>query len=123
MTGEDWIRRELAALECVECGRAYDTAGIHLLARRDGLYFVDLSCAACGTRAVAVVGIEHDGGERRPRVRRAGRATAAARRRVEAPPVSADDVLEMHRFLDEFDGDFRGLFRAGPAEPGARDRE
>jgi hypothetical protein len=110
MSGEDWIRRELSSLECVQCGRTYEMGGIHLLARRDGLYFVDLSCAACGTRAVAVIGIERDEDEPRRRVRRSGRATAAMRQRVERPPVSADDVLEMHRFLDGFEGDFRALF-------------
>jgi hypothetical protein len=27
-----------------------------------------------------------------------------------AAPVGIDDVIEMHEFLDEFDGDFKSLF-------------
>jgi hypothetical protein len=123
MNGEDWIRRELSALECVECGRAYQTGSINLLARRDGLYFVDLECGACGCRALAVVGIEQESSAPRLRSRRGGRAAAMARRRAQAPPVSADDVLEMHRFLDQFDGDFRGLFGPRPGEARPRNRE
>jgi len=29
------------------------------------------------------------------------------------PPVSVDDVVDMHEFLRDFDGDFQRLFRSG----------
>lgn len=31
---------------------------------------------------------------------------------IDGPRVSAGDVIDMHLFLDEFDGDFRALFRS-----------
>lgn len=31
---------------------------------------------------------------------------------IDAEPVSVDDVLTMHEFLEEFDGDFRKLLRS-----------
>ncbi len=45
---------------------------------------------------------------------------AAALREIEqpegelAPPVDVDDLLEMHEFLESFDGDFKSLFRDMP---------
>jgi hypothetical protein len=31
---------------------------------------------------------------------------------AQQPPITADDVLDMHGFLEEFDGDFEGLIGA-----------
>jgi hypothetical protein len=31
-------------------------------------------------------------------------------RSADMPPISADDILDMHEFLDSFDGDFKDLF-------------
>ncbi|MEA2623774.1 MAG: hypothetical protein QOH61_2684 [Chloroflexota bacterium] len=104
MDGADWLRTQLTSFGCAACGQAYDPGRIRVLAERDGLFFVDLACAHCGTQAVAVVTIQvdeddvahADAGERFDQ----GVEAAAP-----APAVSADDLLSMHAFLSGFEGD------------------
>ena len=118
MDGPDWLRTQLTSFTCPACGRRYRGSKIRLLAERDGLFFVDLDCARCGSHTVAIVTVEIDNatasiteisdlslstdivpehmGEELP---------------VGAALVTADDVLEMHEFLAQFEGDVSHLFR------------
>ena len=110
MDAESWLTSELASFGCAACGQAYGQGHIHLIAQREELFFVDLSCEHCGSQAVAIVTIQVDGetakfegGELVP----AGGTdpdTAA-----DGPPVSADDVLDVHELLDGFEGDVHRL--------------
>ena len=123
MDGPDWLRIQLAAFTCPACNRRYRSSRIRLLAERDGLFFVDLDCAQCGSHTVAIVTIEQEDAE-------ASIASLPPMGTVQehlgeslpsaAAPVTADDVLEMHEFLAHFHGDVDGLFRAAARRlPGA----
>jgi hypothetical protein len=112
MDGADWLKTQLTSFGCAACGQAYDPGRIRVLAERDGLFFVDLGCAHCGTQAVAVVTIQVDDDD----VLRADPGelfdgVGIAQRGAEpaAEPVSSDDVLAMHSFLTEFSGDIPTL--------------
>ena len=102
MDGADWLRTQLTSFGCASCGQAYETGRIRVLAERDGLFFVDLGCAHCGTQAVAIVTIQLDENEV-PRADAGELATLD--HEAEREPVSADDVLQIHALLDGFDGD------------------
>jgi hypothetical protein len=117
--GADWLRTQLTSFGCAGCGRPFRASNIRILAERDGLFFVDLGCAACGSEAVAVITItvEDDEGT----TIEAGDLLPASTDPSDAvpagtPPVSADDLLAMHEFLGAFDGDFDGLFRRSRPE-------
>jgi len=110
----DWLQAQLRSSICPACGEAYGSSEMRLLAEREGLYFVDLDCNDCATRTVAIVTIELDDAEasiadmsitpqRLPPVDQGVPG---------APPVNADDVLEMHEFLTAFNGNVTHLFRA-----------
>ena len=60
MDGPDWLRTQLTSFTCPACGRRYRGSKIRLLAERDGLFFVDLDCARCGSHTVAIVTVEID---------------------------------------------------------------
>ena len=116
MEGTDWLRAQLAGFACGECGRGYVASSINVLAQRDDLFFVDLSCRGCGAEAVAIVTIHVDD-EAGVRID-AGELSRGDDMIEQAPPVRPDDVLAMHEFLREFDGDFRSLFgSADPSDP------
>jgi hypothetical protein len=85
--------------ECSACGRRVPGERIRVLARRDEITFAELPCASCGSTGLAIF------------VSTPGAA-------AEPPPVSADDVLDMHRFLAAWHGDVRGLLQpsAGSGE-------
>ena len=109
MQGGDWLRKQLSGFACSDCGRSYVASHIKVLAQREDLFFVDLACRGCGAQAVAIVTIEvHDGEPTRLDAGELSRAADAD----ESPPIDADDVLAMHEFLLDFDGDFRALFDA-----------
>jgi hypothetical protein len=104
MDGADWLRTQLTSFGCAACGAPYEPGRIRLLAERDGLYFVDLACTSCASRAVAIVTVElddEDGPRADPgdlvQLSPVGRPPAA-------DPVGVDDVLDMHRFLERFEG-------------------
>jgi hypothetical protein len=118
MDGAEWLRTQLTSFGCAACGQAYDAGRIRVLAERDGLYFVDLACSHCGSQAVAIVTIQLDD-EHGPQAEVA--ELPALEAGPIAAPVSADDVLDVHRLLDDAD-DMDELLRrlgGGPA-PAAR---
>lgn len=104
MDGADWLRTQLTSFGCAACGAPYEPGRIRVLAERDGLFFVDLACTACASRAVAIVTVDTDDDDE-PRADAGDLVQlAAGDPLVAAQPVSADDVLEMHRFLQRFEG-------------------
>jgi hypothetical protein len=110
MDAESWLTSELASFACAACGQAYGQGHIQLIAQREELFFVDLSCNHCGSQAVAIVTIQIDGESARLDSGELVRADepdpdAAAG----GPPVSADDVLDAHELLDGFEGDVHQL--------------
>jgi hypothetical protein len=115
MDGADWLRTQLSAFSCSACGRSYRPSQIRVLAQREELFFVRLSCRGCGTNSVAIVTIHVD--ETDEARLDAGELEETLDEPRE-PAVSGDDVLEMHFFLREFDGDFQGLFGNPRGSPG-----
>lgn len=104
MDGADWLRTQLTSFGCAACGAPYEPSRIRLLAERDGLFFVDLACTACSSRAVAIVTVEV-GDQDEPRADAGDLVQlAAVDPRTGDEPISVDDVLDMHRLLDRFEG-------------------
>ena len=119
MDGPDWLRTQLTSFTCPACGRRYRGSKIRLLAERDGLFFVDLDCARCGSHTVAIVTVEID--ETSASITDISDLSLAdglpehlgEELPAGAAPVTADDVLEMHEFLSGFEGDVSQLLRHG----------
>lgn len=105
MDVERWLTSELASFACAACGQAYGEGHIHLIAQREELFFVDLSCHHCGSQAVAIVTIQVDGATARIEGGELVRAVEGGPTGVDGPPISADDVLDAHDLLDGFEGD------------------
>ncbi len=94
---------------------------IRVLAQRDDLFFASLACQMCGAEAVAIVTVQLDetdtalidAGDLPPAVTA---SELEPRPRSDEPgAVDGDDVLAMHDFLRDFDGDFTRLFDRHPA--------
>ncbi len=127
MDGADWLRTQLTSFGCATCGRAYSPGRIRILAQREELFFVDMGCETCGAQAVAVVTIQLDDADEP--YAETGELQMALADRGDAPdapmpPVGADDLLDMSRFLSHFDGDFRMLLAdAGPGRDPQPERD
>lgn len=109
MDAESWLTSELASFGCAACGQAYGQGHIHLIAQREELFFVDLSCDHCGSQAVAIVTIQIDGDTATLDGGEIVRVEPDPGAAPDGPPVSADDVLDVHDLLDDFDGDVHQL--------------
>jgi hypothetical protein len=109
----DWIRTQLSGFSCSACGRPDRPSQIRVLAQREELFFVRLSCRGCGSHSVAIVTVQVDEDD-------SSTVEVGELEEVEqgGQPVTSDDVLEMHEFLRGFDGDFRSLFGERPKAPG-----
>ena len=112
---------------CVVCHREYEIGDITSLQRKPGVWTLMVECEQCHSRNY-LAAVTPDGDpeaamlEVRSLTQQAIREIGLPRERrsgeiiPEAPAsgelVTSRDVLEMHEFLQEFDGDFARLFRS-----------
>ncbi len=99
----DHLRAHLDGATCTVCEERVPADRIRILARRDDLVFLEMACAACGSTSLSFVGDEV--------------ARSEADRLAAGTPVSTDDVLDMHAFLDVWTGDLASLFQRAGAAP------
>jgi hypothetical protein len=120
-TSEKQIKRiVLDRMErCSVCHRGFEPDDIHVLSRKSDMWMLMVSCGECQARnfVAAVIG-DGDAEEAQLALRRLGEEQVRTRTDIEpedegvpGEPVSVDDVIEIHQFLEAFDGDFKALFR------------
>jgi hypothetical protein len=85
-------------VDCAVCGRNVPAERIRILASRDDLTFVELTCAACRSESLGMIlGGEADGAGSQPY----GEFLPADDARFrEALPIDVDDVLAVRRLLE-----------------------
>ena len=110
---------------CVVCHHAFHTDDITIISRDSDMWTMLVECTDCHARNfVAAVLNDGDPEEAQMALRRLTERAMrevhdqdqpAAELALEIPPpgdpVSAADVVDMYEFLQDFDGDFRALFR------------
>ena len=120
-TSEKQIKRiVLDRMErCSVCHRGFEPDDVHVLSRKSDMWMLMVSCGECQARnfVAAVIG-DGDAEEAQLALRRLGEEHVRTRTDFEpedegepGEPVSVDDVIEIHQFLQGFDGDFKALFR------------
>ena len=121
-TSEKQIKRiVLDRMErCSVCHRGFEPDDVHVLSRKSDMWMLMVSCGECQARnfVAAVIG-DGDAEEAQLALRRLGEEHVRTRTEIEpedegtpGDPVSVDDVIEIHEFLQGFDGDFKALFRS-----------
>ncbi len=124
-TSEKQIKRiVLNRMErCAVCHHSFSPDDIHVLSRRKDMWMMVVQCDECQARnfVAAVLG-DGDPDEAQLALRRMSEEHVlegvAPGIEASGPPIAATDVVDMHLFLREFDGDFQRLFRSTPP-PGA----
>ena len=104
---EDVIRNLMASIECSICGQYYETDNVSVLGHEEELWFLRVSCAACNNQYLVAAMIKEDSP---PETHIDPTEPEPDRYRNEGVPT-ADEMLDMHNFLKNFDGDFAQLFR------------
>lgn len=106
-----------AVNRCGECRRRYDLDDFAVIGHRDHLWMVTVICEGCQSQGfiTAIVDDRSDGeaisatSDERPRLSELTPAEAA--RFASLPPLDSLDVLDLHEFLETFNGDFATLFQ------------
>ena len=103
---ENLIKKLMTASKCTVCGEHYRVDDVSVLGHEDNLWFLTVSCSVCQAQYLVAAIIQEES------------TPEAVTDLIEAEQgnfdwveaVTADDVLNMHDFLTDFDGDFRRLF-------------
>lgn len=97
-----FIKRLVANIECANCRARYELGNIYVIGHRGDLWITAVVCGQCGTQGLIFAMVKEEG------------ATEVATLDVSAEEmlefeglssISMDDVLDMHRFLKEYEGD------------------
>ena len=109
-----------AVTRCSECRRRYHLDDFAVIGHRDHLWMVTVVCEGCRSQGFITAIVEDPGqlsadvSEARPGGRRrrglSDLTPEEAGRFADVPPVDSLDLLDMHEFLADFDGDFKALF-------------
>jgi len=103
---EGVIKKLMASMKCAVCGQHYGVDSVDVLGHEEDLWFLRVVCSACHTQFL-VVAIVREG--KVPEViTDLTEAELAKFRNVGM--ITADEVLDIHNFLKDFDGDFSQLF-------------
>ena len=104
---ESFLRKLFATLKCSICGKNYEAASIRLVGQEEGLWFLSAFCGHCRTQGLIVAVVEKSGlGDEAS----SDLTEPEHYRFISEEAVGVDDVVDMHNFLKEFNGDFAALF-------------
>jgi hypothetical protein len=105
---ERLLRQLMASMQCESCGQPYQAYNIDIIGHREGLWFLRVLCSACHTQCLMAAKIK---GSDMPEV--ITDLTELELDEAGERVIEADDILEIHNFLKDFDGDFSRLFSQG----------
>ena len=110
-----------AVTRCSECRRRYHLDDFAVIGHRDHLWMVTVVCEGCHSQGFITAIVEDPeqlsgetaqarpvGRRRRPQL--SDLMPDEAARFADAVPVNSLDLLDLHEFLADFDGDFKTLF-------------
>src|SRR5829696_8127261 len=103
---------------CAVCHRSFGPDDVHVLSRKPDVWMMVVQCVDCQARnfVAALIG-DSDPAEARSALRQLSVEHQSEIVEVEpevedaGDPVSVDDLIDMHEFLNSFDGNFQTLFR------------
>jgi hypothetical protein len=96
------LREQAKGYDCGVCGANHAGSDIRLLGRLEAAWIVRVTCSRCETAIKLLVHVDRERASLAPMSERAAR--------VRRPPVSLDEVIDAHEFLEQFEGDVRVLF-------------
>ena len=108
---ESYEKRELvkhliASIPCAVCQHFYEPDDVRVVEHHGEMWIMAVTCGHCGTQGLVFAMIQE--GEK-PEIVNELTSQEWARFR-EMPQIDADDLLDVHEFLRDFDGDFVNLF-------------
>jgi hypothetical protein len=104
---ERLLKQLISTMRCEVCRRGFEGEHVRVAARHEQLWIVSVRCGQCRNQQVFWVAIKD----------REGQTTLLRdvsddeeEQFAALPAVTSNDVLDMHEFLSNFNGDFKRLF-------------
>jgi hypothetical protein len=107
---ERLIRYLVTNVECVGCHRSYDFEDIRVVEKRPTVYVLLMTCQNCGTKGLLMAFLQERAED--------PEGSEQVETRSGHRPITADDVLDVHRLLERFDGDCSALLKDS-SDPGS----
>ena len=104
---EGLIIKLIASIKCGACGQNYEEDHIDIIENREELWFLKVFCSSCNMKCLVTAIIKED--EKMEVITDLTEAELDKFRDMDE--VGADDMLDVHNFLKDFDGDFPRLFQ------------
>lgn len=105
MVNESLIKKLMSSIKCAICGQCYEEDDIKILGHQEDLWFLDVSCPVCHTQCLVAAVIKED---KAPQV--TTDLTGAEQEKFRnVDRIIIDEILDMHNFLKNFNGDFSRL--------------
>jgi hypothetical protein len=102
------IKMFLSNMKCGNCGEHCDPADIGALGHQEDTWLFSIYCSSCNSRGLIYVTIKIS------EEAEAVTELTEAERSYFFTPISSSDILDMHIFLEDFNGDFASLFTFSP---------
>ena len=106
---ESLIKKLIASIKCASCGQHYDEDNIDIIEHNEELWCLRVFCSSCQAKYLVAAIIREE--EKAAVI--TDLTEAELDKFQDLVEVGADDVLDMHKFLKDFDGDFPRLFQQG----------
>lgn len=108
---EPTIKKLMTSAKCSGCGQRYEAENIEVIGHYNNLWFMRVFCLACRAHYLVTAMVDDEvAGEKVTDL-----SVAEMEKFREAGGLKSDEILDMHDFLKEFDGDFLQLFSEGKA--------
>jgi hypothetical protein len=109
---EHLIRYLVAHMKCAACHRPYQPDDFQVMDEGGALLVILITCHHCHAQGLLVAFVQEQG-----LGLELAEASLIEKAEDEPEPITTDDVLDLHRFLTTFAGDFHTLFEdSSPSE-------
>jgi hypothetical protein len=105
---ENQIKKMVSSVKCHICGAHYEKNSIDILGHENDTWFMNVFCPTCNKSIFIAAIIKKEDPQS---------VTDLTKKEIDAfsrgNHVNDDDLLDLHRFFTDFDGDFIKLFTQG----------
>ena len=101
------VKKLMTSVKCTGCGQKYEMRDVKILGNHQDLYFLQVTCSSCHNRYMLTAVIND---KNNPDIV-SDLTDEEFTKFKDAGAPNTNDVLDMHAYLKDFDGDFCMLFR------------
>jgi len=105
---ERLIKKLMTSMKCEECGQNYESYNVDVLGHREDMWFLRVHCPTCHTQCLVAAVVKEE-----KVLEEVNDLTDAEMGEHHHETIVVDDMLDMHNFLTDFNGDFSRLFSQG----------